>query len=175
METTKIEKIKFKIQQYKKIDEKTYYISKKHDQLHAGTIIKQNGTIKIPGTFDIEISEELLNQWLAVGYVSENQIKYKPTTEDILSGVCKIMEVNPEVVGAKCRKRELVEARQYSHYLCKELNTDSLSTIGFKIGRKNHTTVLYSYKTVCNLMDSTPEHRENIQRILIYLKNNYEL
>ena len=51
------------------------------------------------------------------------------------------------------RKRQIVQARQISMFLCRNLITNcSLSTIGAESGGKDHATVLHACATVTDLM-----------------------
>ena len=51
------------------------------------------------------------------------------------------------------RKRQIVQARQISMYLSRNLLTNcSLATIGAETGGKDHATVLHACNTVSDLM-----------------------
>jgi len=52
------------------------------------------------------------------------------------------------------RRHDLVMARQISMLLSKENTRQSLSYIGYHIGRKDHATVLHAIKTVKNLVET---------------------
>ena len=63
--------------------------------------------------------------------------------------------MTPEQVFRKCRKRELVLARQIMHYLAKKYTAMSLIAIGEHFPNKypfDHTSVRHSITTVMNLM-----------------------
>ena len=47
-------------------------------------------------------------------------------------------------------------ARQLSMYLAKRHTNNSLKTIGDNFGGRDHSTVIYSCKTVEDLMDTDP-------------------
>lgn len=65
----------------------------------------------------------------------------------------------------KIRKRELVQARQVSMFFAKALTKKSLAHIGYKIGGKDHATVLHACKTINNLMDTEPKFRHQMEEI----------
>ena len=54
-----------------------------------------------------------------------------------------------EIIG-KSRKMELVEARQISMYLCRDIMGTSLNNIGVYFGGRDHTTVMHAVKTINN-------------------------
>ena len=54
-----------------------------------------------------------------------------------------------EIIG-KSRKMELVEARQISMYLCRDIMGLSLNNIGVYFGGRDHTTVMHAVKTINN-------------------------
>ena len=69
-------------------------------------------------------------------------------------------------LNLKTRKREIVQCRQISHWLLKEYTKMSLYEIGYEIGRKDHATVLYSRKTINNLMETDNRFREHMKIII---------
>ena len=81
------------------------------------------------------------------------------TTFDLIEkNVCDLIGITPlELRESKRQKREIVEARQICHYIAKKNNLGSLVNIGFRFGRKDHSTVLYSVKTVTNLLQTNIE------------------
>ncbi len=52
------------------------------------------------------------------------------------------------------RKREIVECRQLCMFFSKKLTKQSLRTIGWYFGRKDHATVLHAVKTIDNLIET---------------------
>lgn len=52
------------------------------------------------------------------------------------------------------RLRKYVQIRQIAMYITKQLSDKSLTDIGKEIGGKDHATVLYTVKTVSNLIDT---------------------
>ena len=71
----------------------------------------------------------------------------------VQSAVCDYFNITPEDLVSKSRKRQIVQARQISMYLCRNLISNcSLSTIGAQTGGKDHATVLHSCNIVSDLM-----------------------
>lgn len=72
----------------------------------------------------------------------------------IKKDVSEIMRIPLDVMDMKCRKREIVTARQLSMALAKTFTSHSLAKIGEEIGGKDHATVLHACKTINNLVDT---------------------
>ncbi len=84
--------------------------------------------------------------------------------------ICEYYKVDMDILQSKTRKREIVQARQIAMYFSKSLTNSSLSTIGAKIGKKDHATVLHACKTINNLMDTDKELKSQIKEIETTLK-----
>ncbi|NOY36054.1 MAG: chromosomal replication initiator protein DnaA [Chlorobi bacterium] len=85
--------------------------------------------------------------------------------EYIQKVVSEYFNVPIELILSKTRKREIVQARQVAMYFSKNLTKSSLTTIGSKIGGKDHATVLHACKTVNNLIDTDKRFRLQIEEI----------
>ena len=68
--------------------------------------------------------------------------------------VCEYFEVPIDMVKSPTRKREIVQARQISMYLSKNLTKSSLKSIGAFYGGRDHSTVIYACQTVEDLIDT---------------------
>ena len=106
----------------------------------------------------LDLAERILNSNI---HLEKKQI----TIELIQETVCKYFDLDPKVLQLKCRKREIVQARQISMYLSKKLTDLSYSHIGNIIGRKDHATVLYACKTIGEQMDIDKKLRTSIEEI----------
>ena len=85
----------------------------------------------------------------------------------ILERVSRETKIPIDDIVRKTRKREIVEARQIAHYLAKRETSASLNAIGWEIGRKDHSTVLHSDKTVKNLLATDKLYREKYGEFLL--------
>ncbi len=75
------------------------------------------------------------------------------TIEQVQVAVCEYFHISKEDFLSSSRKRLLVQARQISMFLCRNLIPNcSLSLIGSKTGGKDHSTVLHSCNNVNDLM-----------------------
>jgi chromosomal replication initiator protein len=95
------------------------------------------------------------------------------TIDDIQRIVCEYFKISPDLVRAKTRKREIVQARQAAMYFCKQLTQHSLKTIGLHFGGRDHSTVIHACQTVNDQMDTDSHVRETINdlRHLIDLRS----
>ena len=84
--------------------------------------------------------------------------------------VCEYFGLPSDVLQAKTRKREIVQARQIAMFFSKSMTKSSLSTIGSIIGGKDHATVLHACKTVNNLKDTDKRFKSQIEDIERRLK-----
>jgi len=92
------------------------------------------------------------------------------TIEKIRDVVCEYFSLSIDSISTKSRKREVVQARQIAMYLSKQLTKNSLSSIGFTIGQRDHATVLHACKTVADLMEIDKSFRNSIKEIEEILK-----
>ncbi len=84
--------------------------------------------------------------------------------------VCEYYGLEMEVLQSRSRKREIVQARQIAMFFSKSLTNSSLATIGAKIGKKDHATVLHACKTINNLIETDRELKHQIKEIETQLK-----
>lgn len=71
----------------------------------------------------------------------------------VQAAVCDYFNITREDLLSKSRRRQIVQARQISMYLCRNyIPNCSLSTIGAETGGKDHATVLHACATVADLM-----------------------
>ena len=69
--------------------------------------------------------------------------------------VCEYFKITHADLVSTSRKRQIVQARQISMYLCRNLISNcSLSLIGAETGGKDHSTVLHSCTIVSDLMST---------------------
>ena len=75
------------------------------------------------------------------------------TIDKVQKTVCDYFNITRENLLSMSRKRQIVQARQISMYLSRNLMPNcSLSTIGAETGGKDHATVLHACATVTDLM-----------------------
>ena len=85
------------------------------------------------------------------------------TISAVQSAVCDYFDISFEDLVSKSRKRQIVQARQISMYLCRSLISNcSLSAIGAETGGKDHATVLHSCNVVSDLMLTDRVFKKNV-------------
>jgi len=91
----------------------------------------------------------------------------KLTSNQIINKVCEIYKVSPTLALGKFRWKNLVECRQVIAHILRNDNYLSMSykSIGFMLGRRDHTTVIHSIKSIENYVDTEPAFREKVINI----------
>ena len=96
--------------------------------------------------------------------------KHEFSVDYIQKVVCEYFDIDPKVLSAKTRKREIVQARQIAMYFSKSMTNSSLATIGAQIGGKDHSTVLHACKTVADLLTTDKNFKNYVDDIERKLK-----
>lgn len=107
---------------------------------------------------DVDLAREVVR--IVLG-----EVRTHLTIEEIQRSVCEYLNVPEELIRAKTRKQEIVNARQIAMYLCKELTNCSLKTIGLHFGGRDHSTVIHAYQTVEDFSNTDAKYRSTIQQI----------
>lgn len=87
------------------------------------------------------------------------------TIEEIQRITCEYFNIPEDLVRAKTRKREIVQARQVAMYFSKQMTQHSLKTIGLHFGGRDHSTVIHSCQSVENQMETDPKFSEMLGEI----------
>lgn len=87
------------------------------------------------------------------------------TIEAIQNLVAEHFQVPVKCLSEEGRKRSLVVPRHIAIYLCKQLTNHSLKAIGKAFGGRDHSTILYSCRTVQDMMDTDPAFRANVEEL----------
>jgi chromosomal replication initiator protein len=87
------------------------------------------------------------------------------TIETIQHTVCEYFSIPEDLLRAKTRKQEIVNARQIAMYLVKELTNASLKTIGLHFGGRDHSTVIHAYQSVEDQMRVDAKFQAHVQQI----------
>jgi len=91
--------------------------------------------------------------------------KVNLSIDEIQQVVCDYFDLVVDLVRAKTRKREVVQARQIAMFFCKELTQHSLKTIGLHFGGRDHSTVIHANQSVLNQIDTDHKYRQTIDEI----------
>jgi len=107
---------------------------------------------------DIGLTKEVVKNFVT-------EINKEITVEFIQQLVAEHFSVDVEKLQSKTRKRSIVIARQLSMYLAKNLTDKSLKSIGETFGGRDHSTVIYSCRTVQDLMETDIIFKDTVQEL----------
>lgn len=93
------------------------------------------------------------------------EVRTHITIEEIQRVVCTHLSIPEDLIRAKTRKQEIVNARQVAMYLAKELTNCSLKTIGNHFGGRDHSTVIHAYQTVEDGMRTDTKQKVLVQQL----------
>ena len=85
--------------------------------------------------------------------------------EEIKRQVADYHGVAVDLLSAKTRRREIVQARHTAMYFCKKLTGQPLKTIGLRFGGRDHSTVIHACKAVEDRLDTDPTFRKELDEV----------
>lgn len=91
---------------------------------------------------DYDLTKKVIKERLG------KRILVEITAEDIIKRVSEITNIKEKDIVGSSRKMQIAEARQISIFLCRELLSSSLVTIGLHFGGRDHSTVLHACRVV---------------------------
>ncbi len=71
---------------------------------------------------------------------------------DIITATAQYFKLSVDDLYGSSRSQSVATARQIAMYLCRERTSLSLPKIGHLFGNRDHTTVMYAYKKISDLM-----------------------
>ncbi len=107
---------------------------------------------------DVELAKEVIRNFVT-------QINKEITLDFIKNLVADHFDLSVDKLGGKTRKRQFVIARQLSMYLSKNLTDKSLKAIGEMFGGRDHSTVIYSIRTVQDLMETDLVFKDTVSEL----------
>jgi len=107
---------------------------------------------------DVELAREVLRDLI-------KEVRATLSVEEIQRVVCEYLRIPEDLVRARTRKREVVQARQTAMYFAKQLTKHSLKTIGLHFGGRDHSTVIHAVQSVEDQIDTEPQFRETVEAI----------
>jgi len=107
---------------------------------------------------DLALSKEVLRDMI-------KETRVNLTIEEIQRIVCEYFDIPEDLVRAKTRKREVVQARQVAMYFSKQMTQHSLKTIGLHFGGRDHSTVIHANQSVENQIETNHKFRDMIEEI----------
>lgn len=91
--------------------------------------------------FDLKKVEDIINETVRV---SSKNI----TANDIIKAVGDFFEISPTDIVNRSRKQNIVEPRQISMFLMREILKMSYPNIGERLGKRDHTTVIHACEKI---------------------------
>ena len=79
--------------------------------------------------------------------------------------VSKFFNISINDMKDKVRKKEIVIARQVAMYFSKDFTNNSLKSIGFHFGGRDHSTVIHAVQSVNDMIDTDNIFRKNVEEI----------
>lgn len=107
---------------------------------------------------DIELARSMLQRFV------EN-VSREVTIDSIQQIVSEHFSVEVELMKAKTRKRQIVQARQIAMYFAKEMTRHSLKSIGLHFGGRDHSTVIHALQTVNDLIATDKYFKQSVTEI----------
>jgi chromosomal replication initiator protein len=94
-----------------------------------------------------------------------NESKSPINIDQIQRTVCEYFDIPEDLLRAKTRKQEVVNARQVAMFLSKELTNSSLKTIGLHFGGRDHSTVIHSCQAIQDRIRTDSSFKQNIDQL----------
>jgi chromosomal replication initiator protein len=113
---------------------------------------------------DLELAKDVVRSVIG-------EVRTHITIEEIQKVVCEHLDIPEDLLRAKTRKQEIVNARQIAMYLAKEMTNSSLKTIGLHFGGRDHSTVIHAYQTVEDSMSNDVKQQQIVKAIRAKLEN----
>ncbi|MBB4078097.1 chromosomal replication initiator protein [Lewinella aquimaris] len=104
---------------------------------------------------DLNLAKQVLKNFVT-------EINKEVTPEVIQRTVAEYYDLEVDKLSSSTRRRHVVMARQISMFLVKQFTDQSLKAIGRLFGGRDHSTVLYSIKTVRDLMETNDEIKKDL-------------
>lgn len=94
-----------------------------------------------------------------------NDSKSPINIDQIQRVVCEFYDIPEDLLRAKTRKQEVVNARQVAMYLSKELTNSSLKTIGLHFGGRDHSTVIHSCQAIQDRINTDSSFKQALEQL----------
>ncbi len=117
-------------------------------------------------TLDMSLAQTVLRD--IIGQDDTNVIS--PT--DIISATAAYFQLTVDDLYGSSRSQQIATARQIAMYLCRERTSLSLPKIGHLFGNRDHTTVMYAYKKISDLMKERRSIYNQVTEITAQLGRN---
>lgn len=107
---------------------------------------------------DVELARSMLKNFVET-------VSREVTIDSIQKIVGEHLSIEVELMKAKTRKRDIVQARQIAMFFAKEMTRHSLKSIGLHFGGRDHSTVIHALQTVSDLIATDKYFKQNVTDI----------
>ncbi|MEZ4774973.1 MAG: chromosomal replication initiator protein DnaA [Bacteroidia bacterium] len=107
---------------------------------------------------DVDLARSMLQHFV-------DTVTREITIDSIQQIVGDHLDIEVELMKAKTRKRDIVQARQIAMYFAKEMTQHSLKSIGYHFGGRDHSTVIHALQTVNDLIATDKYFKQNVSEI----------
>lgn len=114
---------------------------------------------------DMDLAKSVVSQYI-------NKASNEVNVDFILSIVSEAFEISIDQLKSKSRKRDIVIGRQVAMYLAKKYTDVSLKDLGQVFGGRDHSTVIYSLKTVEDLLETDDKLSGRVDGVVKKIKVN---
>ena len=108
---------------------------------------------------DLQLAKEVLRDLI------KKDKRVNLTIEEIQRVSCDYFDIPEDLVRARTRKREVVQARQVAMYFSKQLTQHSLKKIGLHFGGRDHSTVIHANRSVEDQMETDPQFKKVVEEL----------
>lgn len=110
---------------------------------------------------DGDLSLQTVKDLIRDNVNSQNTVR----VEDVVETVANFYNIDSAKIHEKTRKRKIVKPRQIIMFLLREDYNFAYPAIGEKIGDRDHTTVIHSYKKIKEQLDTDSDLAQDIHQI----------
>lgn len=111
---------------------------------------------------DVKYAQEHLKDSLAAN-------ERTATVDQVIDYVAEYFSLTPSEIRTKSRAKRYSMPRQIAAYIAKGMTTKSFQEIGFKLGGKDHATVIYSIKKLEQKLGEDKKFADEFARIMDYV------
>ena len=117
-------------------------------------------------TLDMSLAQTVLRD-----IIDQNDANVISPT-DIITATAQYFKLSVDDLYGSSRSQAVATARQIAMYLCRERTSLSLPKIGQLFGNRDHTTVMYAYKKISDLMKERRSIYNQVSEITAQLGRN---
>ncbi len=138
----------------------------------------QSNVRELEGALNRVVAHAVLMQMPLTRDMAQTVLEeYRPRKGDfapqhVVEQVARFYGLEADELVGRSRNKKMSLPRQLCMYLAREETTASLPQIGAALGGRDHTTVLYGYTKIADLIDQDPQLRRELMVIRERLYNN---